>query len=146
MVKKRKGLATVVSTAILLTSVSIMGVMLVGWSNASLLNQQTEIEDSFNQKINKLNEDVLIENIWFGSSSIETFNVTLSNIGTIGLNITSIKIENSTDVLLLSITDGGVLSNEVYSFNSTYFWDAGETVDFTITTNRGNIYTAQEVT
>ncbi|QLH04638.1 hypothetical protein C5F49_04425 [Nitrosopumilus oxyclinae] len=144
--KKRKALSTVVTSAILMAAVSIMGVMLVTWSNTSLFTQQIEIENSFNEKMNKLNEDIFIENIWFGNSSPETLNVTLSNVGIIGLNITSIRVSNSSGFTLFSITDGGVSPNAIYSFNTTYFWDAGETTDFIITTNRGNSYNAQTVT
>lgn len=146
MTRKRRGITTVVTTAILLAAVSIMGVMLVGWSNTNLFAQQTQMENSFSQKMNKLNEDIVIENIWFGSSSPETFNVTLSNIGIIGLNITSIQIVNTTGTVSYLITDGGVNPGDAYSFNSTFYWDAGETTDFTIWTDRGNSFAAQEVT
>jgi len=33
-----------------------------------------------------------------------------------------------------------------YSIEESYNWDAGETVDFRITTDRGNLFTGQEVT
>lgn len=143
--KKRKGLSTVVTSAIIMASVSIMGVMLVGWSNTSLFNQQIEMESSFNEKMNKLNEDVLIENIWFGTSP-NIVNVTLNNVGIIGLNVTAIKIVNTTDTLTFSITDGGIAPGGDYSLQESFNWNAGETTDFTITTNRGNYYYQQEVT
>ena len=143
--KKRKALSTVVTSAILMASISIMGVMLVAWSNTNLFNQQMEMESSFNSKMNKLNEGLSIENIWFSASS-NTFNVTMNNYGYVGLNVTQIKLVNSTDTLIFTITDGGMAPSTDYSFNSTYFWNSGETVDFSITTNRGNVITTQEVT
>ena len=42
--------------------------------------------------------------------------------------------------------DGGIAPSEDYSIQETYNWNSGETVDFTIFTNRGNQFTAQEVT
>jgi hypothetical protein len=147
----RRGLSTVITTAILLAAVSIMGVTLVAWSNTSLYSQQIEMEDSFNTKMNKINEDVLIENIWFGSDPLTPctqcfVNVTLNNVGIIGVNITAIKIVNTTDTLTFSITDGGVSPSDDYSFQDTFNWNAGEVTDFTITTNRGNYFYDQEVT
>jgi archaellum component FlaF (FlaF/FlaG flagellin family) len=122
-----------------------MGASLVIWSNTTLTAQQLEIENSFNEKMNKLNEDVVIENIWFGTSP-NIVNVTLSNVGYIGVNVTAIKIVNTTDTLTFPITDGGILPGGDYSLEKTFNWSAGETTDFTITTNRGNYYYDQEVT
>ncbi len=149
--KNRRGLSTVITTTILLSAMSIMGVSLVIWSNTSLQSQQIEMENSFNDKINKLNEDVSIENIWFGSDPLipctQCFvNVTLNNVGVIGLNVTAIKIVNTTDTLVFYITDGGVVTGDDFSFQETFNWDSGETTDFTITTNRGNYFYDQEVT
>ncbi len=143
--KKRRGLATVVTTAIFIVAVSIMGVMLVGWSNSNLITKQVNLESSFNEKMNKLNEDLLLEHIWFGTSP-SIVNMTMNNVGSIGFNVTNIQIKNSTSTLFFSITDGGIPPGEDYSIQETYYWNSGEVVDFTITTNRGNLFTFQEVT
>lgn len=145
LTKRRRALSTVVTAAILMSAMSIMGVMLVGWSQTSLFTKQAEMESSFNEKMNKLNEDMLIENIWFSSSPF-SMNITMNNVGSVGLNVTEILIVNSTDTLLFTITNGGIAPGDSYSTNDTYVWNSGEIVDFTITTNRGNQYTTQEVT
>jgi len=143
--KRRRGLATVVTTAIILATVSIMGVTLVGWANTSLASSQMALESSFNTQMNKLNEDLLVENVWFGTSP-NIVNVTINNVGSIGFNVTKLEVKNSTDVLNFIITDGGITPSGDYSIQETYNWNSGETVDFTIFTNRGNQFTAQEVT
>ncbi len=148
--KRRRGITSVVTSAILISAVAIMGVTLVAWSNTNLFTKQAILEASFNEKMNKLNEDLLVEHIWFGGiPSVCTkciVNVTLNNVGTVGLNVTNIEIKNSTDVLYLTITDGGIVSGNDYSIQESFVYDPNETTDFTITTNRGNIFTAQEVT
>jgi len=143
--KRRRVLSTVVSTAIILAAVSIMGVTLVAWANTNLYTKQVELSSSFDTEMNKLNEDLLVEHIWFGSSP-NIVNVTLNNVGSIGFNVTKIEIKNSTSVLYFIITDGGIAPSGDYSIHETYNWNSGETVDFTIFTGRGNIFTAQEVT
>jgi len=143
--KKRRGLATVVTTAILLSAVSIMGVSLLGWANSSLQTKQLEQSTLVNDRMNKLNEDLLVENIWFGTSP-NIVNLTLNNYGAVGFNITSIEIENSTGYLYFTITDGGLAPSDGYSFQKPFTWNSGETTDFTIITERGNIFTSQEVT
>ncbi len=140
----KRGLSTVITTAILLTAVSIMGIYLVGWSNSSLLNDQIRLENSFNDKINKLNEDIFIENVWFNDDPY-TVNVTTNNVGVIGLNITQIKLVNSSDTTVFAITNGGVTPKKTYSFQDTYFWVKNEVVDIYVTTARDRIFTTQVV-
>jgi len=141
-IRPKRGLSTVVTTAILLSAVSIMGIYLVGWSDSSLLNQQLKLENSFNDKLNKLNEDIFIENVWFNDDPY-TVNVTTNNVGVIGLNITQIKLVNSTDTAIFVITDGGVTPKNTYSFQDTYFWVKNEIVDIYVTTARDRIFTTQ---
>ena len=143
--KRKRGLSTIVSSVILLSAVSIMGVMLVDWANTNLYTKQAELEFSFNAKMNKLNEDLLIENIWFGTSP-NVVNMTLNNIGSVGLNVTKIQIKNSTSTLFFTITDGGMAPHKDYSIQKTYNWNFGEITDFSIFTDRGNIFTFQKVT
>jgi len=143
-IRPKRGLSTVVTTAILLSAVSIMGIYLVGWSNSSLLNDQIRLENSFNDKINKLNEDIFIENVWFNDDPY-TVNVTTNNVGIIGLNITQIKLVNSSDTTVFAITNGGVTPKNTYSFQDTYVWVKNEIVDIYVTTARDRIFTTQVV-
>jgi len=138
----KRGLSTVITTAILLTAVSIMGIYLVGWSNSSLINQQIKLENSFSDKINKLNEDIFIENVWFNDDPY-TVNVTINNVGIIGLNVTQIKLVNSSDTAIFAITNGGVVPKNTYSFQDTYVWVKNEIVDIYVTTARDRIFTTQ---
>ncbi len=141
-IRPKRGLSTVVTTAILLSAVSIMGIYLVGWSNSSLLSDQIRLENSFNDKINKLNEHVIIENVWFNDDPY-TVNVTTNNVGVIGLNITQIKLVNSSDTTVFAITNGGVFPKNTYSFQDTYVWVEDEVIDIYVTTARDRIFTTQ---
>jgi len=138
----KRGLSTVITTAILLTAVSMMGIYLVGWSNSSLINQQIKLENSFNDKINKLNEDIFIENVWFNDDPY-FINITINNVGVVGLNVTQIKLVNSSDTSIFAITDGGVVPKNTYSFQDTYVWVKNEIVDIYVTTARDRIFTTQ---
>ncbi len=138
----KRGLSTVITTAILLTAVSMMGIYLVGWSNSSLINQQIKLENSFNDKINKLNEDIFIENVWFDDDPY-FINITINNVGVVGLNVTQIKLVNSSDTSIFAITDGGVVPKNTYSFQDTYVWVKNEIVDIYVTTARDRIFTTQ---
>ena len=141
-IRPKRGLSTVVTTAILLSAVSIMGIYLVGWSNSSLLIQQLNLENSFSDKLNKLNEDIFIENVWFNDDPYFV-NITINNVGVIGLNVTQIKLVNSSDTAIFVITDGGVLPKNTYSFQDTYVWLKNEIIDIYVTTARDRIFTTQ---
>jgi len=98
--KHRRGIAGVVTSGILLAAVSIMGVMLLTWSQTSILQQKQELTDVFDTRMNKINEDMFYENIWFatpaGNMTKNHLNVTVANIGILGLNVTTIQVTNVT--------------------------------------------------
>ncbi len=153
-VSYKRGLATVVTSAIILSAVSIMGVMMLSWSNSTLLTKQMEIEEVFSTQINKINEDILIENIWFATPSLPSMaknhlNVTLSNIGILGLNVTTIRVTNvtagNTTYFDYDYTDMGIIKSATISKNVTYPWQSGDELNVLVFTNRGNQFITQVV-
>ncbi len=138
---KRRALATVVSTGILLSAVAIMGSMLVAWSNSIFATEQNEINEVYSEGVNKLNEFLVIENVWFGNETSNRFiNVTMSNVGNIGLNVTKITLDNSVDKIDLLITNGGMTRNDIFSTEITYNWTTTDPIKITITTEKGTLY------
>ena len=63
----RRGIATVVTSAILLSAVTVMGVMMLGWSQSNINNQKQEMEETLTTQMNKINEELTFENIWFAT-------------------------------------------------------------------------------
>jgi len=121
----RRALSTVVTGAILLSAVAIMGTMIVAWSQSLFTQNQAELQVSFTNIVNKLNEGLFIENVWFDAvPSPKIVNVTLSNSGTIFLNVTKIDLIDPVDgsnlVPTVHISDGGVSVNQLYSKNVDY--------------------------
>jgi len=151
--KHRRGIAGVVTSGILLAAVSIMGVMLLTWSQTSILQQKQEMTDVFDTRMNKINEDMFYENIWFatpaGLMSENHLNVTVANIGILGLNVTTIQVTNSTGTNNTSIPyyppDGGIVTGDSRSFNVTYAWQTDDELDVLIFTDRGNQFITQVV-
>jgi len=125
-----------------------MGTMMLVWSQTSMMEQKIEIEEIFNTQLNKINEDVLFENIWFalpaGSMSDNHLNVTLGNIGILGLNVTTIRITNTTlgnnTYINYDYTYLGIIKSESISQNVTYPWQSGDELDVLVFTGRGNQY------
>ncbi len=152
-IKIRRGIANVVTSAIILTAVSIMGVSMLAWSQTSMLEQKMEIEEIFNTQLNKINEDLLFENIWFaipaGIMNDNHLNVTLGNIGILGLNVTTIRVTNvtagNTTYFDYDYTNLGIIKSESISQNVTYSWQSDDVLDVLVFTGRGNQYITQVV-
>ncbi len=140
----KRAIATIVTSAIILSSVSILGVFMLAWSNTSFLQQKMEIEEVFSTQMNKINEDLIFENVWFGTTPSNYLNVTLTNIGNLGMNVTEMKFYNSTDLSELasfSYSDGGIVVHDSYSTNATYAWTSGQTINIIVFTERENQFT-----
>jgi len=140
----------VVTSAIILSAVSIMGVSMLAWSSSSMLEQRMEIDQVFNTQMNKLQEDLIFENIWFATTpSPNHLNVTLANIGILGFNVTEIHVTNVTGTNNTSftyyLTDAGVPKSSSFSVNTTYAWQSGDELDVLVLTGRGNQFITQVV-
>ncbi len=135
--KTKRGLSTIVTSAILLSAVAIMGVMVVGWANSNLITHQVKLEETFSDSYNKLNEKMLIEHVWFGNTG-PSINITINNIGTIGLNVTTLQITNITSSQWYSYpyTDSGIITGDTLSINQTFGWITNTPYEILITTGR----------
>lgn len=145
----RRALANVVTSAIILSAVSIMGVMMLGWSNSSLATQKQEIEEVFSTQTNKINEDLIFDNVWFSTTCPgNCVNVTMSNVGTLGLNVTDMKFIDGTslaELKIFSYDDAGIVPSGSFSTNATYSWTSGDDIDIIVFTERGNQFTTQVI-
>ncbi|MFZ8922574.1 MAG: hypothetical protein ACO2Y0_06435 [Nitrosopumilaceae archaeon] len=140
MRRKRRALATVVSTGILLSAVAIMGSMLTAWSNSIFATEQHQLNTVYAEGVNKLNEFLVIEHVWFGDSPSKFVNVTMSNVGNVGLNVTKITLNNSIDKTSLLVTDGGIVRGNDFSAEIGYNWTTTEPIEITVITEKGTIY------
>ena len=143
--RHRRALSTVVTSAILLSAIAVMGTMVVTWANMKLSSQEEALSLTFTDNINKLNEDLIVENVWF-DYVLNNVNVTITNVGIIGLNVTEIKFTDSSsgDLVTLSITDGGILVQKSFNTNVTYSGlTSGDVFNVVVTSERGNIIQKQ---
>ena len=145
----KRALSTAVTSAMLISAVATMGVTLVGWSQSTLTTSQAVLTNQFSDQVNRLNEYAVIENVWFGDSPPNLMNFTIINVGTVSLNVTEIKLTNSSQHTLYTfpiITGGGISPNEYYSFQDTgYVWASGESINVVVTTARDKVYTTYVV-
>ena len=131
-----------VTTAIMLSAVALIGTFVVSWANSNLFTHQRELQSTYSTAINKLNEKISIENVW-RSTSTNTINITMNNAGSIGLNITKVQIDkNSQHLYTWTVTNGGLIPGKSYSLNKSYT-SQGNPIDVIVTTKRENIFRTQ---
>lgn len=143
MLRKRRALATIVTTGILLSAVAIMGSMLTAWSNSIFATEQHEMNTVYAEGVNKLNEFLVIEHVWFGNETDapnKFVNLTISNVGNVGLSITKIRLDNSIDKTDYFINNGEIARGDYFSTEVNYNWTTTEPIQITLTTEKGSIY------
>lgn len=133
----RRGIASIVTTAIMLSAVTVMGVTTVSWSQSNLSAREQALGYQDASIINQIKESLILEHFWYNTSG-QKINVALKNTGTVGLNVTQIKIDGLNDKVT-SITDGGILPGDIYTKIIGYYW-LGDPIDLYVTTNRGSIF------
>ncbi len=144
--RARKALSSIIAGAILLTATVIMGTGLVSWSNTNLTSYQTSLTNSYSSNVNKLNENLVIENVWFVNSP-KSLSIALTNIGNEGLNVTDIKLQTSSSALdspqKTIILPKQQTTVQIGNSISPYIWQSQVPITITVTTVRGSIFTNQ---
>jgi len=143
----KRGLSTAVTSAILLAAVTVMGTLLVSWSNMNLTRYQQDLDASSSDNLNRLNEELLLGNIWFGKlTPSNNINITMNNVGTVGLHVTKIEIkEYSTGLnpIVFPYSNTGLLPGGEFSVNETFAWVSDTSYDVLIITERGSVFRTQ---
>jgi len=134
---RRRGLATVVTGAIMLSAVGIMGTTAVSWSQANLNAREQVLGSQYSTVINQIKESLVLEHVWYKTAE-QKLKLGLKNTGTIGLTVTEIKIEG-TNREVTPITNVGIHPNEIYYIDIQYDW-LGDPIDLFVTTERGSIF------
>jgi len=144
--RKRRGLATVITSAIMMTAVVILGSAGVVWSQTTLTTQQVEMEDSVNNYSNKISESLVFEYVYCNDDPCETIVVVMTNVGEIGLDVSEISISDKTTGFnkIQSISSGGIMpqSSIAIPINDPSF-SSHSVLDVMTTTSRGNIIQTQ---
>lgn len=150
----RRGLTTVVTTALMLSTVAVLGSSLVAWSNGNLKVFETALSTTASNDTNQVDESLTIENIVFCSDCNKTggnnvINVTLTNTGTEGVVVDEVQV-NSTAIQSYSkgtSLPASILPHSSYTLAAQLpkgtAWESKEPDTITVTTSRDSIYTTQ---
>jgi len=144
--RKRRALATVITSAIMMSAVTILGSAGVVWSQTSLNSQQVEMTNSVDNYLNKVNESMVFEQVYCTSTPCETVIVVLTNIGEIGIDVSQISISDQTSGFskIHPVSSGIIMPDNsiAVSINEPSF-SSYSILDVMIETSRGNIIQTQ---
>ncbi len=168
---RRRALSSIVTAGIMLSAVAVLGSAVISWSNGNLKVFEIALTNTAVNSTNKINENIVLENIAFCSNcgtanSKNVINVTLTNTGTVSSKITQIQIDNNiitsyyysksspysssscppqvgTPTCLPAI----ILPKQSYTIAATLpspkTWTSGKVDTITVTTSRGSTFTTQ---
>lgn len=144
--RKRRGIAAVVTSAIMMSAVAILGSTGIVWSQTSLTTQQVEMTNTVDDYTNKLNESFNFEYVYCNDNPCETIVVIITNTGKVTLDVSTISIsdKNSGFEKIHAISNGVIKPDSSISvpINDPSF-SSHSVLDVMSTTNRGNIIQTQ---
>ncbi len=136
-----RALSSIVTGMILLVTTVILGSAVVMWSSGSFSISKSVTTALYTTNVNQFSENLVMENAWFGITPSKFVNVTLYNVGSTGITITDIKIENSTYVLDVPITHGNIPAQQTNSTQISFGWASKIPLSIIVTTARGSVIT-----
>lgn len=139
----RRALSTIITTAIMLTAVAMMGSFLVLWSNSTFSSHKMVMESAYSGKLNKLNEFLVIENVWFGQSPTKFVNITMNNAGTVWLDVTKIQLVSSGGGQTFLFNNATIAPSTSNSTKISYNWTDNVPISVIVTTARDSAYRTQ---
>ena len=144
--RKRRGLATVVTSAIMMSAVTILGSSGVVWSQTSLNAQQVEITNSVDSYLNKINETMMYEQVYCSDVTCGTIIVVLTNEGQVGIDVSQISISDKISGFnkIHPVSSGIIMPEKsiAISINDSSF-SSYSILDVMTETSRGNIIQTQ---
>ncbi len=139
----RPGLTTIVTSTIMLAAVAMMGSGVVVWGNTNIFGNERTLASSYSANVNKINENLVIEKIWFGTTPQKFVNITLNNQGNIGLNVTQIQFSTSAKTTQYQFSNQAMLPKKSGSIQISYGYSDNVLTNLQITTSRGSTFTTQ---
>ena len=136
-----RALSSIVTGMVLLVATVILGSAVVMWSNGTFSVSKSITTALYATSISKFDEQLVVENTWFGSTPSKFINVTVYNVGSTGITVADIQIKNSTKIVDIPISHGNILPKMTNSTKISYGWTSKIPVSIIITTAKGTVIT-----
>ena len=118
--RHRRALATIITSAIMMSAVTMTGSAGVVWSQSSLTEKQADMTDTAVNYMNKLNESLIFENVYCTSDPCEQINVILTNVGHVGLEVSKVTISTSGFSKIHPVLNGQIMPDHSIAIQSAW--------------------------
>lgn len=143
---RQRGLATIITSAIMMSAVTLMGSAGIVWSHSSLSSQQVEMTNTVSDYLSKLNESLVFEYVYCTSEPCNQINLVMTNVGHVGVDITEITFSDKTTGFskIYKILDGKIMpENSIKIILNNSDFASYDILDVIVKTNRDNIVMTQ---
>jgi len=144
--RKRRALATVITSAIMMTAVTVLGGAGVVWSQTTMNTQQMEMNETVNDYVNKIGESMMFEYVYCDSDPCDSIIVVITNVGDLGLDVSKITISDKQSGFqkVQSLTKGQIMPDDSISIViDDLAFQLYDVLDVSATTARGNVIQSQ---
>ncbi|MFB5625916.1 MAG: hypothetical protein ACE5RQ_03995 [Nitrosopumilus sp.] len=144
--RRRRALATVITSAIMMTAVTILGGAGVVWSQTSLNTQQVEMTETVNDYVNKINESMMFEYVYCNTDPCDSVIVVITNVGDLGVDVSKITISDKQSGFqkVQSLSKGQIMPDGSISVViDDLAFQLYDVLDVSATTVRGNLIQTQ---
>jgi hypothetical protein len=144
--RRRRALATVISSAIMMTAVTILGGAGVVWSQTSMNTQQMEMSETVDTYLNKINESMMFEYVYCNTDPCDSIIVVITNVGDLGVDVSKITISDKQSGFqkVQSLTKGQIMPDGSISVViDDLAFQLYDVLDVSATTVRGNLIQTQ---
>jgi hypothetical protein len=154
--RRRRALATVITSAIMMTAVTVLGGAGVVWSQTTMNTQQMEMNETVNDYVNKIGESMMFEYVYCDSDPCEyvycdsdpcdSIIVVITNVGDLGLDVSKITISDKQSGFqkVQSLTKGQIMPDDSISIViDDLAFQLYDVLDVSATTARGNVIQSQ---
>ena len=95
LTRNKRGISVAISSVIMVAAVIAVGLTVVAWTTSTFAREQQETSEFFSNRGEALQENFVIEDVWFYSTPSKGVNVTVRNVGTVDMNLTSIRFDGT---------------------------------------------------
>ena len=144
--RRRRALATVITSAIMMTAVTILGGAGVVWSQTSMNTQQMEMSETVDAYLNKINESMMFEYVYCNTDPCDSVIVVITNVGDLGVDVSKITISDKQSGFqkVQSLSKGQIMPDGSISVViDDLAFQLYDVLDVSATTVRGNLIQTQ---
>jgi len=138
--KTRRAISSIISSAILLTATVLMGTGMVSWSNTNFSASKVELVDTYSEKANKIQENISIEKIWFGTTPQKFVNVTMTNQSPLSIVVNKVQFSTPSGITKIPVNNQLIMPGKSSSLKLTYSYTVNIPTTVDIFTARNSTF------